>query len=80
MPKTVRASAESTASDSYLMFDAQIGVNTLFGDSAWDLVSRYTKIRAQMVSSKDHTDISPDNIFRQAVRSLSTDEQHLYED
>jgi hypothetical protein len=34
----------------------------------------------QIVGSKDHTDISLDNIFRPAVRSLSTDEQHLYED
>jgi hypothetical protein len=33
-----------------------------------------------MVGSKDHIDISPDNILRPATESLSADEQHLYED
>jgi hypothetical protein len=33
-----------------------------------------------MVSSKDHTDISPDNILKPAVESLTTDEQQQYED
>jgi hypothetical protein len=33
-----------------------------------------------MVDSKDHTGISPDNILRLAVESLSTDEQERYED
>jgi hypothetical protein len=33
-----------------------------------------------MAGSKDHTDISPDNILRSAVESLSLDEQQQYED
>jgi hypothetical protein len=33
-----------------------------------------------MVGSKDNTDISPDNILRPAVESLSADEQQQYED
>jgi hypothetical protein len=33
-----------------------------------------------MVGSKDHTDISPDNILKPAVESLTTDEQQQYED
>jgi hypothetical protein len=33
-----------------------------------------------MASSKDHTDISPDNILRPAIESLLADEQQLYED
>jgi hypothetical protein len=33
-----------------------------------------------MVGSKDHTDISSDNILRPAVESLPIDEQQLYED
>jgi hypothetical protein len=32
-----------------------------------------------MVGSKDHTDISPDNILKPAVESLTTDEQQHYE-
>jgi hypothetical protein len=33
-----------------------------------------------MAGSKDHTDISPDNIMKLAVESLTADEQHQYED
>jgi hypothetical protein len=33
-----------------------------------------------MTGSKDHTNISPDNILKPAVESLMTDEQHQYED
>jgi hypothetical protein len=33
-----------------------------------------------MVGSKDHTDISPDNILKPATESLTTDEQQQYED
>jgi hypothetical protein len=33
-----------------------------------------------MASSKDHTDISPDNILKPAVESLMADEQQQYED
>jgi hypothetical protein len=33
-----------------------------------------------MAGSKDHTDISPDNILKPAVESLTTDEQQQYED
>jgi hypothetical protein len=33
-----------------------------------------------MAGSKDHTDISPDNILKSTVESLTTDEQHQYED
>jgi hypothetical protein len=33
-----------------------------------------------MIGSKDHTDISPDNILKPAVESLTTDEQQQYED
>jgi hypothetical protein len=33
-----------------------------------------------MASSKDHTDISPDNILKPAVESLTADEQQHYED
>jgi hypothetical protein len=33
-----------------------------------------------MAGSKDHTDISPDNILKPAIESLMTDEQHQYED
>jgi DNA-binding transcriptional regulator YbjK len=33
-----------------------------------------------MVGSKDHTDISPDNILKLAVESLTADEQQQYED
>jgi hypothetical protein len=33
-----------------------------------------------MVSSKDHTVISPDNILKLAIESLTTDEQQQYED
>jgi hypothetical protein len=29
---------------------------------------------------KDHTDISPDNILKSAVESLTVDEQQQYED
>jgi DNA replication initiation complex subunit (GINS family) len=41
---------------------------------------RSTKIRPQMVGSKDHTDICPDNILRPAIGSLVAHEQQLYED
>jgi hypothetical protein len=33
-----------------------------------------------MVGSKDHTDISPDNILKPAVESLTADEQQQYKD
>jgi hypothetical protein len=33
-----------------------------------------------MVESKDHTDISPGIILKPVVESLTTDEQHQYED
>jgi hypothetical protein len=33
-----------------------------------------------MAGSKDHTDISPDNILKLAVESQTTDEQQQYED
>jgi hypothetical protein len=33
-----------------------------------------------MADSKDHTDISPDNILKPAVESLTVDEQQQYED
>jgi hypothetical protein len=33
-----------------------------------------------MVGSKDHTDISQDNILKPAIESLATDEQQQYED
>jgi hypothetical protein len=33
-----------------------------------------------MVGSKDHTDISPDNILKPSVESLTVDEQQQYED
>jgi hypothetical protein len=33
-----------------------------------------------MAGSKDHNDISPDNILRSAIGSLSTNEQQIYED
>jgi hypothetical protein len=33
-----------------------------------------------MVGSKDHTDISPDNILKPDVESLTADEQQQYED
>jgi hypothetical protein len=33
-----------------------------------------------MIGSKDHTDISPDNILKPTVESLTTDEQQQYED
>jgi hypothetical protein len=33
-----------------------------------------------MAGSKDHTDISLDNILKPAVESLTTDEQQQYED
>jgi hypothetical protein len=56
------------------------GANTLFGDSAGDQMSRSTKIRPQMASSKDHTDISPDNILKPTVESLTSDEQQQYKD
>jgi hypothetical protein len=33
-----------------------------------------------MADSKDHTDISPDNILKLAIESLTADEQQQYED
>ena len=33
-----------------------------------------------MAGSKDHTDISPDNILKPTVESLTDDEQQQYED
>jgi hypothetical protein len=33
-----------------------------------------------MAGSKDHTDISPNNILKPNVESLTTDEQQQYED
>jgi hypothetical protein len=33
-----------------------------------------------MAGSKDHTDISPDNIMKPAVESLMADEQQQYKD
>jgi hypothetical protein len=33
-----------------------------------------------MVSSKDHTEISPDNILKSNVESLTDDDQQQYED
>jgi hypothetical protein len=33
-----------------------------------------------MVSSKDHTDISPNNILKSVVESLTTEGQQHYED
>jgi hypothetical protein len=33
-----------------------------------------------MAGSKDHTDISPDNILKPAIKSPTTDEQQQYED
>jgi hypothetical protein len=33
-----------------------------------------------MAGSKDHTDISPDNILKPDVESLTADEQQQYED
>ena len=32
-----------------------------------------------MAGSKDHTDISPDNILKPAIKSPTTDEQQQYE-
>jgi hypothetical protein len=62
------------------VFGAWIGANTHFVDSTRDQVSRSTIIRPQMVGSKDRTNISPDNILKPAVESLTADEQHQYED
>jgi hypothetical protein len=76
--RIVRASAESTALWFVTVFGVKIDANTLFCGSAEDQVSRSTKIRPQMADSKDHTDISLDNILRLAFRSLSAHEQHLY--
>jgi hypothetical protein len=33
-----------------------------------------------MAGSKDHTDISPNDILKPAVESLTADEQHQYKD
>ena len=33
-----------------------------------------------MAGSKDHTDMSPDNILKPTVQSVSTDKQQQYED
>jgi hypothetical protein len=33
-----------------------------------------------MAGSKDHIDISPDNILKLAIESLTADEQQQYED
>jgi hypothetical protein len=62
------------------MFGTQISANTLFGDSAGDQVSGSTKNQTQMVDSKDHTNIYPDNIMKSVVESLSTDEQQQCKD
>jgi hypothetical protein len=57
------------------VFGTQIGTNILLRDSVGDQVSRSNKIRSQIAGSKDHTDISPDNILRTTIESLSVDEQ-----
>jgi hypothetical protein len=59
----------------------QIGVNTLFGDSAGtqgclDLL----KIGLQMASFKDHTDISATNIIKPTLEALPTDDQQPFND
>jgi hypothetical protein len=62
---TIRASTESTARWLVPVFGVQIGANTLFVDSVGDQMSRSTKNQAsQMTGSKDHINISPDNIMK----------------
>jgi hypothetical protein len=80
VPRTVHASTGSASKWFIPVFGAQIGTNILLGDSVGDQVSRSNKIRSQMAGSKDHTDISSDNILRATIESLSADEQQLYED
>jgi hypothetical protein len=46
----------------------------------WDRCLDLLKISPQMVDSKDHTDISPDNILKSVIESLTVDEQQKYED
>jgi hypothetical protein len=46
MPRTIRASVESTDRRFVPVFGAEIGANTLFGDSAGKHVSRSTKNQA----------------------------------
>jgi hypothetical protein len=62
------------------VFGTQIGANTLFADFAGIKCLDLLKIRPQMVSSKGHIDISPNNIMKSVVESLTTDEQQQYED
>jgi hypothetical protein len=58
----------------------RIGANTLFGDSAGESCLDLLKIRPSNAGSKDHTDISLDNILKPTVESLTADEQHQYKD
>jgi hypothetical protein len=46
VPRTIRASAESTARRFVLVFSVQISTNTLFVDYVGDQVSRSTKNQA----------------------------------
>jgi hypothetical protein len=61
-PRTIRASAVSTARRSFPVFGAQIGANTLFGDSAGEQVSRSTKNEALKWSVLKITPIFPRTI------------------
>jgi hypothetical protein len=68
-PWTVRAAAESTAADTPPS-DAQIDANTLFGDSAGDLLDW-----PSMADSRDHYNISHNNIIKPTMEILSGDDQ-----
>jgi hypothetical protein len=74
LSRSVCASAESTTRQSSPLFGAQIGANILFGDSAGERCLDLLKAGPQMTGSKDHTDISLDNILKQIVESLTVDE------
>jgi hypothetical protein len=63
-----------------VVIGARIGTNTLFCDSTGERCLDLLKSGPQMVGSKDQTNISPDNIVKPTVESLTADEQQQYED
>jgi hypothetical protein len=80
VPRTVRASVESTAIWFIPVFGAQIDTNILFGDSVGIRVFRSIKNRPHMTSSKDHTDVSIANIIKPTKEALPADDQQPFDD
>jgi hypothetical protein len=77
---TVSAPAESTTRWFFLVFDNKLEPTHFLATPLGTRVYEYTKIGLQMVSSKDHTDVSATNIIKPTLEALLVDDQQHFDD